>query len=319
MTYEEFYAEWRNDSDRVSAHTSGSTGTPKPVMLAKADMRLSARATIAFFGIKAGDLLATPLAADYIAGKMMAVRADESGARLYVEVPSRYPFATIAPDERVRLAAIVPQQITGLTAARCAIDHVIVGGAPCTPAQEREALAGRPDTRWWATYGMTETCSHVALRAFGEDRYHALPGVSFSVDSRGCLVVTTPEAGWSPVVTNDIVDLLDSTTFLFRGRADNVIISGGIKIHPEEVERVIAPALEGRRFYIRAVASERWGSEPQLVAEGTPHADGGLSLLERCDTLLTEALGRRGHIMRPKSVNFLPTLPLTSTGKLRRL
>lgn len=319
MTYEEFYAEWRNDSDHVSAHTSGSTGTPKPVMLSKADMRLSARATIAFFGIKGNHLLATPLSADYIAGKMMAVRAAESGARLHVEQPSRQPLATLSHDERVRLAAIVPQQITGLVAAQCAIDHVIVGGAPCTPEQEREAIGLRSDACWWATYGMTETCSHIALRAFGDNRYHALPGVSLSVDARGCLVITAPEAGWSPVVTNDMVELLDPTTFIFRGRADNVIISGGIKIHPEEVERIIAPALTGRRFYIRAVASSLWGSEPQLVVEGAPDSDGGTALLERCDTLLTAALGRRGHIMRPKSVIFIPSLPITSTGKLKRI
>lgn len=319
MTYEEFYAEWGNDSDRVSAHTSGSTGTPKPVMLAKADMRLSARATIAFFGIKAGNLLATPLSADYIAGKMMAVRAAESGARLHVEEPSRHPLASLTPDTRVCLTAIVPQQIAGLIDAPCAIDHVIVGGAPCTPSQEREALTGRPDTRWWATYGMTETCSHIALRAFGDNRYHALPGVSLSLDARGCLVITAPEAGWSPVVTNDIVDLLDSTTFIFRGRADNVIISGGIKIHPEEVERIIAPALGDRRFYITAIASEQWGSEPRLIVEGEPDPDGGTALLERCDALLTATSGRRGHIMRPKSVRFVTQMPLTPTGKLRRL
>ncbi|MDE6545666.1 MAG: AMP-binding protein [Paramuribaculum sp.] len=319
MTYDEFYAEWRDDSEWASAHTSGSTGQPKPVRLAKADMRLSARATIAFFGIKAGDLLATPLAADYIAGKMMAVRADESGARLHVEEPSRFPLATLAAADKVRLAAIVPQQIPGIVSAPCAIDHIIVGGAPCTPEQEREALAGRPDTSWWATYGMTETCSHVALRAFGDNSYHALPGVSLATDPRGCLIVKAPEAGWSPVVTNDIVDLIDSTTFIFRGRADNVIISGGIKIHPEEVERVIAPALDGRKGYVRAVASEQWGSEPQLVVESTSDTNNGAALLARCDDLLTAAFGRSGHIMRPKSVIFISRLPLTSTGKLRRL
>lgn len=309
MTYEDFAEEWRSPLRYVTAHTSGSTGTPKEIRLSKHDMELSAKATIDFFGIRRGDLLATPLAADYIAGKMMAVRAFIAGATLLDERPSRKPLSGVT--ENVKLAAIVPQQIEGLVDAPCPIEHVIVGGAPVSPEAERLA-ASRVTTAWWATYGMTETCSHVALRRFGESCYTALPGVIFTTDRRGCLVINRKGASWSPVTTNDIVTLLSPASFVFRGRADNAIISGGLKIHPEEVEQIIAPAFDGRRFYITGIPSERWGEEPLLVVEGAADSDGGKALVEACAALA-------GRVKRPRSVRFIPQFKLTSSGKIIRL
>ncbi len=312
MTYQEFIKEWRSpDSSTVAAHTSGSTGKPKPIRLAKTDMLVSARATNSFFGVKAGDLLAIPLAADYIAGKMMAVRALDSGARLHSETPSRSPLTSLPAEAVVKIAAIVPQQIHGLAEARCPIENVIVGGGPVSPEDEAFALHSRPETLWWATYGMTETCSHVALRRFGTPHYKAVPGVTFSVTRDNRLIVSHDSTTWSPVVTNDIVELIDPTTFIFRGRADNAIISGGIKIHPEEVERLIAPAMEGRRFYVASRASAEWGSEVALIIEGPEDDDCAARLLAAAAELA-------GSVRRPRSVIWLPAFPQTSSGKIIR-
>lgn len=158
---------------------------------------------------------------------------------------------------------------------------------------------------------MTETASHVALRPFGSQVYRALPGVTFSSDSRGCLVIARSGASWSPVVTNDVIRLLSREEFIFVGRVDNVIISGGIKIHPEEVETLTAPALEGRVAVIVGRKSERWGEEPVLVVEGEPDGDGGVARLEACVALA-------GSILRPRDIFFTPRLPRTSSGKIRR-
>lgn len=312
MTYDEFIDEWSaSESDTVSAHTSGSTGTPKHIRLSKPDMLVSARATNSFFGVVEGDVLAIPLAADYIAGKMMAVRAIDSGARLLTEQPSRRPLVMLPPETVVKIAAIVPQQIRGLAEARCRIENVIVGGGPVSPEDEAFALQSRPESDWWATYGMTETCSHVALRRFGEKYYKVVPGVTFSVTSDNRLIVSHGQATWSPVVTNDIVDLIDSHTFVFRGRADNAIISGGIKIHPEEVEQLIAPVMGTRRFYITARASAEWGSEVTLVVECPEDNELGARLL-------TEAAALAGSVRRPRSIIWLPEIPLTNSGKIIR-
>ncbi len=113
------------------------------------------------------------------------------------------------------------------------------------------------------------------------------------------------------MVTNDIVDLIDNHTFIFRGRADNAIISGGLKIHPEEVERLIAPALDPYRFYVTARTSAEWGSEVALVVEGAAPADGGRALLDAAALLA-------GRIRRPRSIIWLDSLPLTDSGKIKR-
>ncbi|MCM1028209.1 MAG: AMP-binding protein [Pseudoflavonifractor sp.] len=310
MTLKDFIKEWTSCDPFITAHTSGSTGFPKEIKLLKADMEQSAIATIVFFGIRPGDLLATPLSPDYIAGKMMAVRAMLAQASLYTETPSRCPFSLLNGD--IALAAIVPQQVESVaTNSQCRFRNVIVGGAPLAPEQEEMALSSSSVTAWWATYGMTETCSHVALRRLGELSYTALPGIRFATDDRGCLVISRQGASWSPVVTNDVVELVSPTEFRFIGRADNTIVSGAVKIHPEEVEKLIAPALDGRRFYVTSRPSERWGQEVILVVEGKAMAGEEAAILEK-----TAALA--GHIKAPKGLIFIDSLQLTSSGKIKR-
>lgn len=304
-----FADEWADDRDYIIAHTSGSTGAPKPIRLKKSDMELSARATADFFHLGAGSLLALPLAEDYIAGKMMVVRAAITGAELVSEAPSRTPLARKLP-RTVDLAAIVPQQIKGLAESPCAIRNVIVGGAPVSPALERYALASRPDIRWWGTYGMTETCSHVALRAFGSECFQALPGVSFSTDERGCLIIAHDKASWSPLTTNDMVELHTPASFRWLGRYDNVIISGGLKIHPEEVERVLAPAAGAVRFYVAGRPSDRWGQECVLMVEGERSA----ALEQR----FRDAFAALPSFKRPKEIIFRDAFCLTDSGKIIR-
>ena len=82
----DFIREWESDCDYIVAHTSGSTGDPKAIRLPKSDMRVSARATNRRFGIDSSSVIAAPLSTDYIAGKMMCVRAIEAGCRL-IDMP----------------------------------------------------------------------------------------------------------------------------------------------------------------------------------------------------------------------------------------
>ena len=77
-----FVEEYFNDADYIVAHTSGSTGTPKEIHLQKSDMKVSAANTNRFFGIGPDSVLYLNLSPDYIAGKMMIVRALEANAQL---------------------------------------------------------------------------------------------------------------------------------------------------------------------------------------------------------------------------------------------
>lgn len=305
----DFLEEWHSDSPTVVARTSGSTGTPKEIRLLKSDMEASARATNSFFGIGPDSELGLPLSVGYIAGKMMVVRSIVAGCRL-----RQFPVSNkLGVDSPVDLLSVVPSQVPSLLADRASavnVANLLVGGAPLSPELERQiAVSG---IQAYIGYGMTETCSHVALRRIGstEAAYRAMPGIRFSTDGRGCLVIYSDRFSWRTLTTNDVVDLTGPESFVWRGRADNVINSGGIKLHPEEIERRIGPFI-GRPFYVVGHPSAKWGECVALVFEGSEAESGRIA-----DEIAALDLPRG---WRPAVIVAVPALPRTATGKLRRL
>lgn len=307
--FSDFLEEWNSELPYVEAHTSGSTGKPKRIRLLKDDMRQSARATNAFFGIDNSSVVSAALSTDYIAGKMMAVRAFESGARL-LEVPVAKDI--ILPDGiDVDLLAVVPAQLPSLY-GRPILSHrvsnVLVGGAaPSESDCRRMADAGY---KLWISYGMTETCSHVAL-ARGDDParvFTAMPGISFEADTRGCLVVISQHFSWKRLQTNDVVELLSPVSFRWRGRADGVINSGGIKLFPEELERLYAPYLIDVEYYVCGEPDEVWGERIVLVCTATDAA----AILSRLRSAIAD------HRRLPKRIVYVPELLRTANGKIKR-
>ena len=311
----DFLDEWYSSADFVWGHTSGSTGAPKPIKLLKHDMEESARLTVDYFGLAAGTTMLLCLSPDYIAGKMMIVRALLSGADLLVVSPSSRPLASV--DERVDFAAMVPAQVVeslrdDAQRGRLArVGALIVGGAPLPPVAE-ERLSNLP-VRSYATYGMTETVSHVALRRIGDPTmtYRALGQITFSADNRDCLVIHTPHFAVKELVTNDVVELIDKYSFRWIGRYDHVINSGGVKVFPERIEQQIA-SLFTRRFFVAACADEKWGECVALAIEGDP-----LSATDEA-ALLARIRERVGRYEVPRQLFYLPTFTETSSGKVIR-
>lgn len=333
---ERFMEEWGSSCPHVVAHTSGSTGTPKEIRLPKSDMIHSARATNRAFGINADSLLVCSLSASYIAGKMMIVRAIEAGCRLVMEKPSNHPLRDDYGE--INLLPAVPAQIPGLLDSQYVhhVKNVIIGGAPISARQEQLICATAP-FRAFATYGMTETCSHVALRRLGTPEFTAMPGVSFNIDARGCLAILS-DGGYSfgCLQTNDVVDLLDAHTFIWRGRADNVVISGGLKLFPEDIEKIVSASISLPPFFITGRPSDKWGQELVMVIErpdsatnsnGVPKAIESKDIRENPGTVFENltseslmAILRKilPSVKRPKEIIFVSQIPRTSSGKLIR-
>lgn len=313
MTVDDFINEWQNDSPTVVAHTSGSTGTPKEILLSKADMIASAKMTNAFFGITETSRLLLCLSPDYIAGKMMIVRALTAGAELEVERPSNNVLADY-DGEPFDLVAVVPSQALSLVENPSRLKYInslIIGGG-VVPESLRKSLISL-GVNAYSTYGMTETCSHIALQKIDAtgSPYEVLPPTTVSIDDRGCLVAELPQFSVEKVVTNDIIELISSTQFRWRGRYDNVINTGGLKVFPEEVEAKIAPLVESR-YYIASRPSDKWGEEIVLVLERESiSADEEAKLLQ----ILKSAL--LPHQV-PKAVICKYPFDETSTGKIKR-
>ena len=163
-----FLEEWNNGLPYVEVKTSGSTGVPKRMRVEKCRMMNSARVTCDFLGLKAGDNALLCMSTDYIAGKMMVVRAIERGLQLITVEPSGHPLAGqkgLAPS--IDFAAMVPLQVYNSLQVPEErerlrnIRHLIIGGGAIDEGLQA-ALKDFPNAVW-STYGMTETLSHIAL------------------------------------------------------------------------------------------------------------------------------------------------------------
>ena len=212
------------------------------------------------------------------------------------------------PGRDITLCAVVPSQLPSLLKSPYVgrIRNLIIGGAPLSP--EYESVLAEYEFNAYVTYGMTETCSHVALRKTGEEYYQALSDISFSTDERGCLMINSSERSFKKLVTNDIVELIDSRSFKWKGRYDNVINTGGIKVFPEEIERKIASAVKEKAFFITSRESSKWGREVVLVIEGKER---DADLAGKLEALLEKP-------ERPKEIIYVSAIPRTLSGKIKR-
>lgn len=311
MDYREFLAEWHNDSPKVLVHTSGSTGKPKPMWVEKRRMEASARITCQFLRLREGDIALLCLPLDYIAGKMMVVRALTCGLRLIAVEPSGNPLRTVTAAE-VAFAAMVPIQVWNTLQVPeerqrlMDIKHLIIGGGAIDDALAAE-LRTFPNAVW-STYGMTETLSHIALRRLSgpeaSDWYTPFEGVRLSLHEEQCLVIDAPAVHDGTLVTNDIAEISDKG-FRILGRKDNVICSGGLKIQTEEVERMLHAHLH----------------EPYLITKRRDEKFGEIVvLLTESDTAEAEAVCRRvlPPYWQPRAIVRVAQIPMTENGKPAR-
>ena len=352
MTLEDFFSEWNNDSDRVLVHTSGSTGKPKPMMVEKKRMLNSARITCDFLGLKPGDSALLCMSLDYIAGKMVVVRSIERHLHLISVSPSGHPLKDINLKDaneknangEITFAAMVPMQVYNtlqvpeererLTHVR----HLIIGGGAIDASLEKELQALPGNIAIWSTYGMTETLSHIALRringAEASEWYQPFDSVKISQTDEGCLVIDAPLVCAETLVTNDIVEIesyiynkeekhdkVEKLRFRIKGRKDNVICSGGIKIQIEEVEALLKPHLE-KPFMIAKKKDEKFGEIAVLLTE-----DEDLKKVEatirrllsgKSDDSNKSSESANHKYWIPREYLHVDHLPLTETGKPKR-
>ena len=124
---------------------------------------------------------------------------------------------------------------------------------------------------------MTETITHIAVKKLNnfpsskgritkQSFYQTLPNVTIYIDDRNCLVINAPQVSDEIIYTNDVVQLISDTEFEWLGRFDNVINSGGIKLHPEEIEEKLSEIITNR-FFVAGIPDELLGEVLILVVE----------------------------------------------------
>ncbi len=296
-----FLLDWFDYKSYIEMETSGSTGAPKTISISKQAMVDSALATGDFFNLQPGNKALQCLPVKYVAGKMMLVRAMILGLDLEFVAPSSHPLDHNEID--FDFVAMVPLQAQNSISQLKKVKKLIIGGAAVNKTLEKQLL--KLPTKVYETYGMTETITHIAARKLGEKAFTVLPYVSVSFDDRNCLVIHAPRISPEVIITNDIVELLDENQFIFLGRMDNIINSGGIKLIPEQIEKKLVGKIS-QRFFIASKPDDELGEKVVLVIESDKH---------ELDVSIYESLDK---YEKPKEIIFIPKFLDTVTGKILR-
>jgi len=314
-----FFTEWHNSSDFITVKTSGSTGEPKLISIEKKHAVISAKATLKFLDIQPGGLAWLCLSANYIAGKMMIVRALVGGLDLWISKAESLP--TFPGVNKIALAAMVPLQLTnlveksyGMSLVDETISHVLIGGG-ALPKMLEDSLRQLTHACLWHTYGMTETISHIALRKINgigaSPAFSILPGVLIGKNQKGNLVVEYPGIGITNLHTNDLVTLFEDGTFTIDGRADFIINSGSIKINPVLIEKKLDGHLPCP-FFITGLPDLHLGEKAVLCIENAGDLLPGICGLWK----IIEGLVSKPEI--PREIHFLDHFIRSENGKLKR-
>lgn len=297
-----FLLDWFDPSPQITLKTSGTTSKPKEICVDKQAMVNSALATGEFFRLEPGDCSLCCLPVNFIAGKMMIVRALVLGLDLEFVEPSARPLERTS--KKYQFVALTPMQVEESISELNRIDKIIIGGSQVNAELQSKLKSLRPEI--YETYASTETLTHIAARNILEPNFKLLPGVTVHTDARGCLVIYAPRISKQEIVTNDLVDLKSDTEFTWIGRIDNVVNSGGIKLFPESIESKLQSNIP-HRFFVGGIPDPKLGQKLVLVIEGFPY---------ELDKNLFDSLDK---YEAPKQVFFVEKFLETESGKVKRL
>lgn len=313
------------DDIAVVIGTSGSTGEPKNVLLSASALRESARATHARLGGPGRWLLA--LSPNRIAGLQVLVRSIEAGTEPVALdtrfTPDAFADATAHLGTGRRYTSLVPTQLARLLdagpavrAALASYDAVLLGGAATEPTLlARAAAAGVSVHR---TYGMTESAGgcvydgvpldKVRVRLGPDGRVHLTGPVLFSgYLGRPDLTRQALVDGW--LVTSDLGEFDADGRLEILGRADDMIISGGVNVPPLAVERALAALPAIAEAVVVGVPDSEWGQ--RVVAFVVPRRDTALSV----DLVRDRLAEQLPKAYVPKEFIVLAELPTLPSGK----
>jgi O-succinylbenzoic acid--CoA ligase len=318
--------------------TSGSTGQPKGVQLSAAALRASAASSLARIGAEPGQRWLCCLPGFHVAGIQVLVRSLLAGADPVVA--ARADPVTVAGAVAAGCAhvSLVPTQLRRLldggaegTAALAALGSILLGGAAPPPGLLAEAAAA--GARVITTYGMSETCGGCVYDGY------PLDGVRVAIGDGGLIQIAGPVlfSGYRPAgrgsglaglpdrqsgnwpapepaggwfVTSDLGSLDASGRLTVRGRADDIINTGGEKVLPAEVESVLGTISGVRDVVVVGVPDPEWGElVTAVVVPADPAAPPDLGAIR------AHARDRLPGHAAPRRLVLAAEIPMLASGK----
>lgn len=230
------------DKDSFVSYTSGSTGEPKALIIEKICAIESAKLSNDFFRVNQSTRFLHCLDIKYIGSKMLLVRAFLAGAKVEVVKPSLDYFQNIT-SSKFDFISLTPLHIHKILDINPSffdqIKICLIGASGVSTQLENQLIKGNFRTKFYESFAMTETLSHFALRDISAKQtyFKLLPDFVISTNENQCLQVYHKTILPEKIISNDIVEIHSADTFTFKGRLDNVINSGGLKVNPETLEK----------------------------------------------------------------------------------
>ena len=309
----------------VLVATSGSTGEPKIVELSAAALRHSAAATLARVGARPGERWLCCLPTSHIAGVQVLVRAMVGGTEP-VFLP-RFDAAAVDAADAAHLAC-VPTQLRRLLEAGADLARfrsILLGGAAAP--EDLVAEARRRGARLFTTYGMSETCGGCVYDGVPLDGVRAKVGADGRIRLAGPMLfsgyrlrpeLTAAARDGEWFVTPDLGAFDDRGRLRVRGRADDVINTGGEKVVAGEVAAVLSRHPGVRDVVVVGRPDPEWGERVTAVivpdgagADGDG-AHGGAPGLAELRAWVRRTLPAYAA---PHEVEVVAELPMLPSGK----
>lgn len=333
-------------------YTSGTTGTPKGVALSHGNLAHNAAAIIDYLRLGPEDRGVTVLPFWYAYGASVLNTHLAAGAFLAIEANSAYPHLVVQALERHRATGFsgVPSTFALLLehgrldqADLSALRYLTQAGGAMAPALTRRLRAALPQARLFIMYGQTEASARltfldpervdrkpgavggplagVELAIRRADGSAAAPGEEGEVWARGGNIMAgywqAPEAtaavlrdGW--LRTGDIGRIDDEGDLWLAGRRSDLIKTGAHRVHPLDVEQVIAELPGVREVAVFGVDDALLGQAVAALVVADPAcAPGEMAVKAHCRANLPA-------YKIPRLVRFVDALPRTASGKIRR-
>ena len=315
----EVWLRWcRKDEPGMVVQTSGTTGTPKRMEHSRAAVLASVEDTLKHWDLGAGTRALLALPTSFVAGQAMIVRSLVGAWELEIIEPSSAPSWNGEKD----FVALTPHQARGWIAQGSGTTvKLLLGGGPVSKSLLGMLLDSKRVEDVWESYGLSETLTHVAARKLQtiddlQSPFQPLPGVTIETNEEGCAVIHAPSRNVT-LETRDCIEELPTGGFLWLGRADDIINSGGVLVHPAEVERAFETFMPAwvSDWAAFGKADDTLGEAVVLRLTGTvPEDVDAKMILEEWREMLKAMLG---PAKTPRTLEW-GELPRTDRGKLQR-
>ena len=312
--------EWKSKGT-VTISTSGSTGEPKEITLPNELLQWSVAQTKQHVSLAEKEFVLCALPINKIGGRMMLVRSIVNHWKIQIQTPSSNPLLEISKNHKFSFTSLVPYQLATIlnhpqsSEKLRRFSKILIGGASFSSGLERQvqAFLKSSDVEMFHTYGMTETASHIALRdlrTMPKNKFKLFSGVDASQNSSGCLRFAISSIHLD-VETNDIGEIHGST-ITFLSRSDEVVNSGGIKLHLAQVREKIDSILQTKTlpcsYFLWKKPDAKFGEK--LILIGLKNSNE-----KNIETAIDSNLE---GVLKPKEFYWIDAFNRTESGKIDR-